>query len=652
MDCDDDYDAIYPTLPFSTAFYEALRAVSETAIATALQIFSAVFDASRCKIRLREDQILPAVHFAEGRDVVCIARTGSGKTMQLVVSALLHPDAITLVFSPLKRLQQSMVNELNSYDGIHAIAVNSDMHNDSDQWRAIREGKHNIILTSPEQSKPIDGHPTRLFRAMQERRFCNRISRVIVDECHLAWLWGLSFTKTRAFRPAWAHIGDIRISLPPTAPLLALTATAPPRIESALPKLLALRDPVTFKSTINRPNQTYAVHPIHGALTNFENLRFLVPTGPDTPDSDSAIDVLKQMKKCLIFMDNKSHLSVAARHLYDRFPPRLRAELKRLGAIKVYHSDMSTDYLDTTYDTFEASTDAKLSSNDAPHMKAFCRILIATSGASTGINIADILIVIQYGLPMSLEELLQRLGRNVRDFMLLGLSLLMAEDWAAKPSKKPTAKELRTSDDVKKYAATTGCRREYLATYAADDAPDALEVAPGAFCCDYHGYIMQDDFHIPLFAGESTNTKRPPAVPKKYRDMWQRVPLIKALRRWLASDSRKSKAPVTYPSYFVLSTRNMDDISKMHPSKVTGEDALADALGKTASWRARWATDLFQVLQDFECSARLNKVQWMADHRAVLEQKKAAKARGVPADDDGESIRRMKLGNTRYILKF
>ncbi|KAI0039256.1 hypothetical protein FA95DRAFT_1479310, partial [Auriscalpium vulgare] len=442
-----------------------------------------------------------------------------------------------------------------------------------------------------------------------------RICRLIVDECHLCILWGLSLAKAMAFRPAWGKISDLRAKFKAT-PLLALTATAPPRILSALPDVLGLKDPVILKTTINRPNQSYVALPIVDSYTNFQNIRFVLPTSDG--GSNALLDFLKRTKKTLIFMDNKDHLSAALYTLYNCLPASLRPHLRKLGLIKLYHSDMSQKYLDKTYASFEKSSVESLSDLDLLNAETvFCRILLATSGASTGINVRDIVFLLQYGLCETLEELLQRLGRNTRDEMLRGISILMFESWAVTPSKKPTAKELRTSDDIKAYATTKKCRREFLADFADDTAPDSLCVVPGLTCCDeVHALDVEPELLSPIFDNKPCNKRPLPVKKNKYRLTWQRAPLTRALTAWLCSESRRSKVPQTYSDYFVLSRHDIANLSRVDPSKLATEDALVQELDQTDSWRSLFAKDLLCELKTFEASIRSNKAQWVAEYKA------------------------------------
>lgn len=112
MDVDEPEAPFGPAIPFSQSFYDSLADISLTAYQTALRIFSVVLAASppQKPIRLRDDQVVPAVHYEEGRDTLYISGTGSGKTMQIITTVLLHSEAITLVMSPLMRLQHTMVS--------------------------------------------------------------------------------------------------------------------------------------------------------------------------------------------------------------------------------------------------------------------------------------------------------------------------------------------------------------------------------------------------------------------------------------------------------------------------------------------------------------------------------------------------------------
>lgn len=117
MDIDSSDQLHGPRIPFTQVFWDHLAVLSNTAYKTALEAYSKVLGASpeNQRIHLRESQVLPAVSYQEGHDVLYISDTGSGKTMQIIISALLNPDAIILVMSPLLRLQETMVSTTDPY---------------------------------------------------------------------------------------------------------------------------------------------------------------------------------------------------------------------------------------------------------------------------------------------------------------------------------------------------------------------------------------------------------------------------------------------------------------------------------------------------------------------------------------------------------
>jgi superfamily II DNA helicase RecQ len=225
----------------------------------------------------------------------------------------------------------------------------------------VQAGDFNILIVQPEQLQTYKGHLPRLAQVLRNSQLPKMIKRVHVDEAHSIYTAGIPLYGQPAFRPAWGNLGELRLLLPKTIPVQALSGTFPPHITRCVTeKLLFLSDYVTIALISNRPNITYATHPIVGSLSNFRNLQFLVPEhGNKTFDP-------KFIPKTIIFFDNVQEATNATNYLNSLFPETMQHS----RFVKHYHSKMSSEYLESTFQDF-ASPDGTT------------RILCATSGAST-----------------------------------------------------------------------------------------------------------------------------------------------------------------------------------------------------------------------------------------------------------------------------
>ena len=225
--------------------------------------------------------------------------------------------------------------------------------------QSIRDGAFQHLIVSPEQLGLYNGHLPRLARLLRENRaFVQRISRVHVDEAHNIHTAGISHFGEDTFRPAYGKLGLLRVHLSKGTPIQALSATLPDHILATVKQHLAIpQDALELRLPTNRPNITYATTPIIGSLRNFENLCFLIPSTFHPP---------MIIPKTLVFHDSKQEATDAAAFIESRLPPSLRNR----GIVKHYHSDMSAEYLQQTFDDFSEPYGA-------------CRILHATAGAAT-----------------------------------------------------------------------------------------------------------------------------------------------------------------------------------------------------------------------------------------------------------------------------
>ena len=215
------------------------------------------------------------------------------------------------------------------------------------------------LIVSPEQLGPFNGHLPHLATLLRENHsFAQKISRVHVDEAHNIHTAGLPHHGEDAFRPAYGKLGSLRVFLSNGTPFQVLSAMLPHHILATVKQHLAL-SPNTLELCLstNRPNITYATIPIVSSLRNFENLRFLIPLSFHPPMA---------IPKTLVFHDSKRDATDAAAFVDSNLPPSLRGR----GLVKHYHADMSSEYLQQTFNDFSESSGT-------------CRILHATAGAAT-----------------------------------------------------------------------------------------------------------------------------------------------------------------------------------------------------------------------------------------------------------------------------
>ncbi|KAJ7120720.1 P-loop containing nucleoside triphosphate hydrolase protein [Mycena crocata] len=446
---------IPPQLPLPDAYIATLNDKSQTIafLSTLLVYFY-----SQGRMIPRQYQLESTDAFSKGLDSLVDSGTGSGKTLCQILPNLLWPTTTSMTVSPLKRLQILQAAEFERW-GIKTVCINEDTPKDKKLWEDIANGGFQHLIVQPEQLKTHKGHIPKLAALLSTPSFAKIIARVHIDEIHNHHLAGLAHYGLPAFRPSWGCVGELRLRLRKGTPIQGLSGTLPPHIKQVVIDHLNfdLSTYVSLKLSSNRPNTVYATHKIVGSLKDYRNLDFLL-SAPFKPPL-----------KVLIFHDNTQQCADAARYQDEKLP----LELRNTGLIMHYHGGMSKEYLTKVFDDFS-------------HEDGQCKLLHATEGASTGLDVRSIVAVIDYGLPQKKPTALQRGGRCRRNGEL-AVYLVMAEAWAYTASLDAVSSEnpdpdqpisgrlLKTSNKparaglaMIKYVRAPGCLRRMIRDYLAD----------------------------------------------------------------------------------------------------------------------------------------------------------------------------------------
>ena len=185
-----------------------------------------------------------------GRDVFVILPTGGGKSLCYQLPALVEPEGLTVVVSPLIALMQNQVDLLKA-NGIAATFLNSTLDRAELQRReaAALAGEVRLLYLAPERLMSAVGR--RLLMQLPVARFA-------IDEAHCISEWG------HDFRPEYRMLGQLRSGFEgrfADVPIMALTATATPRVADDIVRELALRDPALHRGGFERTNLYYEVRP-------------------------------------------------------------------------------------------------------------------------------------------------------------------------------------------------------------------------------------------------------------------------------------------------------------------------------------------------------------------------------------------------------
>jgi len=309
------------------------------------------------KFKGKQEEIIK--NLLSGKDTFVIMPTGGGKSMCYQLPSLIL-DGTAIVVSPLIALMKNQVDSMRGFSSVNGVAhfLNSSLN--KGEIAAVRDdiraGRTKILYVAPES----------LTKEENVEFFKNvNISFFAIDEAHCISEWGHDFRpEYRRLRPIMEAIGKV--------PVIALTATATPKVQLDIQKNLGMMDAAVFKESFNRSNLYYEVRP--------------------------KVDVVKEIVKFIKQNSGKSGII----YCLSRKKVEEMASLLNANGIRAlpYHAGL------------EASVRAKTQDN---FLMEEIDVIVATIAFGMGIDKPDVRFVIHHDIPKSLEGYYQETGRSGRD---------------------------------------------------------------------------------------------------------------------------------------------------------------------------------------------------------------------------------------------